>query len=175
MSLCAAETRTAPPVQRTSCGTASTSGAEGGSSSCSSGKCSDTTKASTPAPLTCSEPRPAAGWGSEVSATAALPAAVLKNNHKGYYNIKVFLSRVSAEAPPPGHQATPPAPPAPPLPVATPRLFGLLLVTCLYCVCTVVVATLCCRRAGPRPTVAMETAQYVHEYEDLAADVVTEL
>ncbi|KAG7232671.1 hypothetical protein INR49_008251, partial [Caranx melampygus] len=97
---------------------------------------------------------------------------------EGLYSCSTDVFGVSPQSwlrvrdrPPPA----PPAPLAPPPSVSVPRLFCYLLVVCLYCICTVVMVTLCRKRTRRRPPVSMEMAQRVDEYDDLTADVITEL
>ncbi|XP_029932272.1 uncharacterized protein LOC115376674 isoform X2 [Myripristis murdjan] len=58
------------------------------------------------------------------------------------------------------------------------RLLCHLVVCCPYCICTVLLLSMCCSRKGNKTAVPMETAQrdqgLVEEYDDVAADVTTE-
>ncbi|XP_056224966.1 uncharacterized protein LOC130164322 isoform X1 [Seriola aureovittata] len=66
------------------------------------------------------------------------------------------------------------APPPPPS-VSVSRLLCHLVAVCPYCVCTVLMVSMCCsRKTGRRPAVSMEMTLCVEEYDDLTADVITE-
>ncbi|XP_026180858.1 uncharacterized protein LOC113140939 [Mastacembelus armatus] len=69
---------------------------------------------------------------------------------------------------------SPPSPPPPPPPVSVVRLLCHLLVFSPYCVCTVLMVSICCsRKTGNKPAVSMEMTQHGDEYDDITADVTT--
>ncbi|XP_050924094.1 Fc receptor-like A isoform X1 [Lates calcarifer] len=80
---------------------------------------------------------------------------------------------------PPPSSPPPPSPPASSVPVL--RLFCHLVVFCPYCICSVLLVSICCsRKTGNKPAVSMETTPPVggggedEQYDDITADVTTE-
>ncbi|XP_069374662.1 Fc receptor-like protein 5 [Paralichthys olivaceus] len=76
--------------------------------------------------------------------------------------------RVAAPPPPPS-----PPPPPPPHPSVF-RLFCLLVVVCLFCICSVIMMSMCCSRmTGNKSAVSMEMTPCVEEYDYITDDVIT--
>ncbi|XP_030579237.1 uncharacterized protein LOC115775857 [Archocentrus centrarchus] len=73
--------------------------------------------------------------------------------------------------PPPTNSSSPPPPPSVPLI----RVFCHLLVFCLYCVCTILLLSMCCSRSsGSKYAVSTEMPLHNEEYDDIVADITTE-
>uniref|UniRef100_A0A669E5G1 Ig-like domain-containing protein n=1 Tax=Oreochromis niloticus TaxID=8128 RepID=A0A669E5G1_ORENI len=76
----------------------------------------------------------------------------------------------------PNNSSSPPPPPLPSSPsVSWIRVICHLLAFCPYCICTILLLSICCSRSsGNKHAVSMETPLRDAEYDDIVADVTTE-